>query len=119
LGFERALKLPTSQILEGELMLCEKMLGKDERNFHCWNYRLWVIETLLDEVATRAPTKSELEIYEELQKPIIGRECGMALTMIQKNFSNYSAWHYRAKLMPKLIDKNGLEFNPSYPLPLK
>jgi len=95
------------------------MLKMDERNFHCWNYRLWVVETLLKEVATRAQEKEPATIFEELQKPIIDRECEMALGLIQKNFSNYSAWHYRAKLMPKLIDMNGLKFNPSYPIPLE
>ena len=34
-----------SMILDMELQLCDKMLRSDERNFHCWNYRLWVIDT--------------------------------------------------------------------------
>jgi hypothetical protein len=32
----------------------------------------------------------------------VQKECDMAEKMINKNFSNYSAWHYRGKLLPKL-----------------
>ena len=32
-------------------------------------------------------------------------ECDMAEKMIKKNFSNFSAWHYRSKLMPKIYER--------------
>mmetsp|Transcript_10042 Transcript_10042/g.16905 ORF Transcript_10042/g.16905 Transcript_10042/m.16905 type:complete len:220 (+) Transcript_10042:476-1135(+) len=101
------------------------MLAMDERNFHCWNYRLWVVEEYLKELAARssasdAPAKPDLEkIFTERQLPLIERECQMALGLIKKNFSNYSAWHYRGKLLPRVSEKNGLLVNHAYCIPFE
>ena len=85
-----------SMILDMELKLCSKMLSMDDRNFHCWNYRLWVSELYVKEIEKRA----EAAESRAKTKEFIQGECDMAKQIISRNFSNYSAWHYRGKLMP-------------------
>ena len=87
-----------SQILEGEFMLCNKFLQRDERNFHCWNYRLWVVETYIQRIKSCTEDRQVLEGF-------LKKECEMAEQIIKKNFSNYSAWHYRGQLMPQLYER--------------
>uniref|UniRef100_A0A1I7S097 Geranylgeranyl transferase type-2 subunit alpha n=1 Tax=Bursaphelenchus xylophilus TaxID=6326 RepID=A0A1I7S097_BURXY len=83
---------------KAELELCEKALSVDCRNFHCWDHRRYTAKLAkLDE-------KEELEFSDRL---------------VTKNPSNYSAWHYRGTLLPKIapnpngnpvcIDNNRLE----------
>jgi geranylgeranyl transferase type-2 subunit alpha len=84
------------QLWSGELLLVNKMLGADSRNFHAWSYRRFVtaqIERLTPRTEGEAPrsmTESEFEYTS---------------SMIKSNLSNFSAWHHRSKIIPRLLNE--------------
>lgn len=83
------------RIWEEELGLDTKMLSKDRRNFHAWNYRRNVVRHL--ESATlhgRSMVEPEFEY---------------TTTMIHMDLSNFSAWHNRSKLIPRLLEERGAD----------
>ncbi|CAD6995617.1 geranylgeranyl transferase type-2 subunit alpha [Ceratitis capitata] len=71
---------------EREVQLCTKYLKMDERNFHTWDYRRYVVEK------ANIPKQSELDFCTE---------------KIKVNFSNYSSWHHRSLLLPLLYPYEG------------
>ena len=73
---------------KNELSLCDQFLRADERNFHCWKHRSFVIN------------KGNLSKMDEYK---------FTYEKICSNFSNYSSWHYRSKLIEHLYGEKQLD----------
>jgi len=72
-----------------ELSLCDEFLTADQRNFHCWNYRRFVV------------SEGNISENDELE---------FSFHKIQENFSNYSAFHHRSVFLKKCTFPNPKEF---------
>lgn len=78
-----------------ELGLISKMLGKDERNYHAWAYRRYVVAQLESpKFGGNSMVESEFEYTKQ---------------KLLSNFSNFSAWHNRSELLSRLVDLRGLD----------
>ena len=81
------------QLWQQELALASKMLSLDSRNFHGWGYRRTVVNALESpELQSDGPANTLTE-----------QEFDYTTKMINTNLSNFSAWHTRSKLIPKVL----------------
>jgi geranylgeranyl transferase type-2 subunit alpha len=85
-------KSTTIQLWQEELGLVGKMLDRDNRNFHGWGYRRKIVGQL-----------ERLAGSEE--KSLAEQEFAYTSKMIKAALQNFSALHYRLKLIPKLLDE--------------
>lgn len=74
-----------------ELVLVGKMLTRDSRNFHGWGYRRTVV--------------SQLEDPKLDGSSMVESEFAYTTRMINAELKNFSAWHNRSKLIPRLLDE--------------
>lgn len=92
----RLLPAPEARnIWQQELVLAGKMLNLDSRNFHGWGYRRTVIKAL----------ESDAFQAKGLSTSMTKQEFDYTTKMISSNLSNFSAWHNRSKLIPKLLSE--------------
>lgn len=73
-----------------ELGMVSKLLEMDARNYHGWHYRR-IITDRIEKINGQSMDKGELEYATE---------------NINKNISNFSAWHQRAVLIPRMFANN-------------
>ena len=119
--------LPTSSAIalwKEEMGLVSKMLSYDSRNFHAWQYRRTVVGSLEElsrkelqkqtqprsegeEGAQAGETQAEAGKLDEAQvvqqASLAEQEFEYTTKMIRTNLSNFSAWHNRSQLIPRLL----------------
>lgn len=78
-------------VWQEELALDSKMLMRDRRNFHAWGYR--------QKLTTR------LESAELCGASMAEPEFEYTKQMITSDLSNFSAWHRRAMLIPRILEE--------------
>lgn len=76
-------------------MLVEKFFQADSRNFHAWQYRRFIIEFMKNDKNVKL--RNDIIDFDEFK---------FTTKMINKDISNYSAWHNRTKLLEKLFIKS-------------
>lgn len=81
-----------------DILLCNLFLMKDNRNFHCWNYRLNLV-ILINKYFSKHFDK------------VLNDEIKFAIEKIKESCSNFSAWQYRAKLLAVYFNRNGIDWD--------
>ncbi|KAL8274093.1 hypothetical protein Esti_001935 [Eimeria stiedai] len=92
-------------VLQQELDACEQILREvDGRNFHCWQHRsmvmVWRAALLKHKKSLSAPKIENAQDSESLFLSPACAESSVSLShsLIESDFSNYSAWHLRSVL---------------------
>ncbi|KAH6688391.1 geranylgeranyl transferase type-2 subunit alpha [Plectosphaerella plurivora] len=83
------------RVWEEELGLVAMMLNKDQRNFLAWGYRRHVVSTL-EGPSLAATSMAETELAYTEQK-------------VSSGLSNFSAWHHRTKIIPRILAERGAD----------
>lgn len=84
--------------LSQEIQNCNLFLEKDDRNFHVWNHRLTIFSMIR-------------EYFPNEFNDFLNKELLFTTNMIKKNLSNFSAFHYRTKLIPIFFNINNKNWN--------
>lgn len=90
---------------KAEMGLVEKMLSYDSRNFNGWNYRRRIVHALetlrTGEIQKLEGQRTDLE--HSAQASMAASEFAYSTKMVKTNLSNFSAWHNRSQLIPRML----------------
>ncbi|EOR01112.1 hypothetical protein E3P92_03587 [Wallemia ichthyophaga] len=86
-----------------ELKMVDSLLKLDSRNFHAWGYRRQLL-TLMNFKEDRNTVSTFPHV---LSRDQLLKEKQSTLHFIENNFSNFSAWHQRTKILSQLWALDG------------
>ncbi|ODV80389.1 protein prenylyltransferase [Suhomyces tanzawaensis NRRL Y-17324] len=87
-----------------EFAVVSKLLEMDTRNYHGWQYRRYVVGNIENEQSSKLESSGapKSEVDTALLEINI-KEFEYTTAQINKNISNFSAWHNRSNLIPKIF----------------
>ncbi|KAJ8306025.1 hypothetical protein KUTeg_016570 [Tegillarca granosa] len=85
------------KMMEDELSFLETCLKVNPKSYGSWNHRCFVMDNM-----PKPDWARELHLRFVVERSNVNLEDELLFTThkIQTNFSNYSSWHYRSKLLP-------------------
>lgn len=93
----------TSKLWQQELGLVSMMLERDPRNFHGWGYRRHIIDQLGSVMGANDDAGSTTSTS------LVEQEFNYTTQKIRDALANFSALHYRSKLIPRLLDSRNAD----------
>ncbi|KAH3400220.1 hypothetical protein KXW79_006038 [Aspergillus fumigatus] len=114
---EEAVTGQIAALIKKDLQFLIPLLRKFPKCYWIWNYRMWLLDEakrLLPRAVARKFWQEELALVESLEKlapedqevrSMAQDEFEYAKKMIGTNLSNFSAWHYRTKLIQRLLSE--------------
>ncbi|KAK8878366.1 hypothetical protein M9Y10_005134 [Tritrichomonas musculus] len=107
------LKNPTSEMVENELQIALRVLKSNPKSYWGWHHRRWCIDLIKDydahqeiELCNHFIASDNRNFHAWRHRRWAVKKCGDVddeelknmTKLIEKNFSNFSAWHYRSEL---------------------
>jgi geranylgeranyl transferase type-2 subunit alpha len=97
------------RLWQHEMALVTKMLTYDSRNFHGWTYRREVVKSIEDLAAKEPEYMNHADQKKRPEDDMTESEFAYTTKMINTNLSNFSAWHNRLQLIPKLLNERNAD----------
>ncbi|KAJ4857811.1 protein prenyltransferase alpha subunit repeat domain-containing protein [Trichoderma breve] len=104
-----------SQVLQSEIAFTMPLLLEFPKCYWIWNFRQWLLAQAIQRLplpVARKIWETELSLLESSEldgKSMAEEEFAYTTKMIRQSLSNFSAWHNRSQLIPKVLEQRGAD----------